>query len=290
MDNSCRSIKVLDYQGFDHIKESSDCDAYQTARRLYDDVASSVVLVETGNTASPRSPQSAHVGTGFFVNNGDEIVTNAHVAAIDNYVDVFTNDGKHYRAQIEKLSTENDLALLKVIGIEPDPKRALKPTSSDDVAKHDELVSYGHPGGSDEVVASPGVYLNRDTLEKQVGDPSRFPDLQAMIKLGKETKDPVLAREINDYLNAERLHSRMNIHHANSGSPMVNAKGELEGVVANRISAAHSLMIPGEKVKEMLENPEKRFEFEYEADAEGNQKLKAIKRLDGSDTPPVVLK
>ena len=292
MDNAaaCRTIKVLDTNGFDIIRESSDCNAHQSARKFFDEMTKSDVLVETGNTASPRPKDSAHVGTGFFVNNGDEIVTNAHVAAIDSFVDVYTNDGKMYHAKIEKLDTENDLALLKVIGLEPDPTRALKPATSDGLQKYDELISFGHPGGDDDIVVSPGVYLNRDTLEKQVGDPERFPDLKAMIKLGNETRDRVLAKEIHDYLNSERLHARMNIHHANSGSPMINDKGELKGVVANRISAAHSLMIPAEKVKSLLDSPERRFKFDYETDANGNQKLIGIRRADGSNTPPVILK
>lgn len=290
MDNTCKTIRVLDTQGFDHIKESSDCNAFTAARRFYDEVANSTVLVETGNTAYPRRPETAHVGTGFFVNNGDEIVTNSHVAAIDNYVDVFTNDGRKFHAKIEKLDTENDLALLKVLGIEADPSRALKPTTTEHLKKSDELISYGRPDGNDEVVVSPGAFINRDSLEKLVGDPNRFPDLAAMIKLGKETNDPVLAKEIANYLGSERLHARMNIHHANSGSPMINDQGELEGVVANRVSTAHALIVPAEKVIDLLQKPESKFKFEYESDAEGNQKIVAIKRLDGSSTPPLVLR
>ncbi len=290
MDNVCKPLNVLDWNGFDMVRENTDCSAYTTARKMYDEVSNSTVLVETGNDAYPRSPSSAHVGTGFFVNNGDEIVTNSHVAAIDDYVDVFTNDGRHFHAKIEKLDTENDLALLKVEGIEPDPKRALKPGSSKNLAKSDEVISFGRPDGYPETVASPGVFINRDELGKLVTDKSRFPDLKKMIELGQTTTDPVLSREISNYLQSERLHMRMNIHHANSGSPLLDANGNLDGVVANRISAAHALVIPAEKVKDLLEKPESKFKYEYSTDAAGNNKLLGIKRLDGSDTPPVVLK
>lgn len=290
MDNTCKPINVLDANGFDLIRESSDCSAYTTARKFYDELNSNTVLVETGNDAYPRSPSKAHVGTGFFVNNGDEIVTNTHVAAIDNYVDVLTNDGRHFHAKIEKLDTENDLALLKVIGIEENPSRALKPGSSKGLSKGDEVISFGRPDGYPETVASPGAFINRDQLGNLVTDTSRFPDLQHLIDAGKTTKDPVLAKEIADYLQSERLHMRMNIHHANSGSPLLDANGNLDGVVANRISAAHALVIPAEKVKDLLEKPESKFKYDYEEDAQGNQKLVAIKRLDGSDTPAVILK
>jgi len=251
-------------------------------------VQDSVVLIETGDKPYPRFPHEAKVGTGFFVNNGDEIVTNVHVAIVDSYVNVVTSDGKVYPAKVTKLDENDDLALLKVIGIKPDPERALKPAPTD-LKKEDELVAFGHPDGSDELVASPGHFLNRNELLKLVGDPSRFPDLVRMIKRGQATNDPELKKEIEDYLRSERLHARMNIHHANSGSPLLNDKGQLEGVVANRMSAAHSLMVPGEKVVELLASPESKYEFKYESDENQNQKLVEIKRKDGKIVPPVVL-
>jgi S1-C subfamily serine protease len=289
MENSCKPIKVLDTDGFDTVKESSDCSAFQTGRRLYDEIEKSVVLVETGSTAWPRPPQSAKVGTGFFVNNGDEIVTNGHVGAIDPYVDIITSDGKAYHARLEKLDDKNDLALLKVVGIDRDQARALTPVTTGDLKKADELETYGRPGGSDELVLSPGTYLSRGSLLSQIPDPERFPDLARLIKESKETKDPERAKEISAYLNAERIHARMNIHHGNSGSPALNSRGGLEGVIADRVSGAHALMVPSERVVDLVSSPEDKFNFDYETDAAGNQHLLSITRKDGSSLPPIIL-
>jgi S1-C subfamily serine protease len=107
--------------------------------------------------------------------------------------------------------------------------------------------------------------------------------------MGKETKDPDLSKDISDYLNSERLHVRMNIHHGDSGSPAVNASGEVVGVVADRVSGAHALIVPADKLRNLLSSPEDKFNFVYESDAEQNQHLLAITRKDGSTLPPIIL-
>lgn len=287
MDSSCRTIQYLSTDGFDIVRESADCNAHTTARKLLEDIEASVVLIETGESPYPRNRHEAHVGTGFFVNNGDEVVTNAHVAIIDAYVNVFTKDGKQYPAKVVKLDDDNDLAVLKLVGAKEDPERALKPAPHS-LKKEDELFAFGHPDGSSEIVISPGSFLNRKSLSEQVGDPKSFPDLARIIKMGEDSNDPLLKKEVENYLASERLHARMNIHHANSGSPLVDSEGKLQGIVANRLSAAHSLMIPSEKLQKLLDSKAE-FDFEYEEDANKNLRLKAIKRTNGSSAPPVVL-
>lgn len=291
MENACKTIEVLDYQmPGDNIRESNNCSQYQTGRRLYDDVSKSVVLVETGDTPWPRAPQSAKVGSGFFVNNGDEIVTNGHVGAIDPYVDIITNDGKAFHAKLEKLDDINDLALFKVIGIDADPQRALKiAASSQDLKKADEIEDFGRPDGNSSVVLSPGGFLSRDSLINLIPNPQDFPDLKALIDLGKSTSNPTVAKDVADYLASERIHARMDIHHGNSGSPAVNEQGELVGVMADRVSAAHALMVPAEKVNALLKDPDNKYTFTYEEDPNHNQKLLAITRKDGSGLAPIVL-
>jgi S1-C subfamily serine protease len=288
---TCKPIQVLDYQiPGDTPRESTNCNAYQTGRKLYDDVSKSVVLVETGETPSPRPPSSAKVGTGFFVNNGDEIVTNGHVGAIDPYVDIFTNDGKHYHAKLEKLDDVNDLALLKVIGIEKDPSRALKTANTSGMQKPDEIETFGRPDGSPQVVLSPGTYITRGALIDQIPDPNSFPDLAKIINWSHDNINPELAKLASSYLSSERIHARMDIHHGDSGSPAVNSGGQLVGVMADRVSAAHALMVPAEKVNELLSSPDNKFNFNYEVDENQNQKLLSITRKDGSTLPPLILK
>ncbi len=266
---------------------STDCDHDQAARALYNDVDKQVVRVEMGETPSPRDPATAKVGSGFFVNNGDEVVTNVHVALSGSYTDVITADGKTYHAQLEKLDTANDLALLKVIGIAADPKLAMHPDATP-LQPNQDLIAYGHPGGAIDLSASPGYYLKKDDFDKSVVNADQTADL-LWIREQAKSSNPTTASEAQAYLDAPRLELIMNIDHGNSGGPAVDTSGHLRAVVADRVSARHSLYIPAEKVEQLLSQPEKTFQFNYQADADGNQHLMSIGRLDGTTAPPIVL-
>jgi S1-C subfamily serine protease len=254
---------------------------------MYNDVDKQVVRIETGNSPAPRQHADAKVGTGFFVNNGDEIVTNSHVALSGSYTEVITSDGKIYHARLEKLDTADDLALFKVIGISADPKRAMQPDTTP-LTGQEELLGYGHPSGADELWASPGHFHKQASFQDSLDPNVIYPDVDAIKKL-EQSSDPTAASEAKQYLEAPRLEFIMNIQHGNSGSPVVDTNGHLRAVAADRISARHSLYIPAEKVQNLLSQPETRFQFNYQTGADGSQHLVSIGRLDGTTTPPIVL-
>jgi hypothetical protein len=228
------------------------------------------------------------VGTGFFVLNGDEAVTNVHVALSKDYVDVLLKDGKRYHTQIVKLDARNDLALLQIDEIPADPKHALKPDTTP-LKLGEELITFGHPDGAPDIWASPGVYKGKDSLQNLVPQPESFPDMKALKDL-ESSPDPFTAEEARQYLEAERLHQRTNIHNGNSGSPTFDLAGHLRGVAANRLSSAHALFIGADKVEALLSTAESKFKFNYQTDDQGNHKLVSVSRLDGSTAPPIFLK
>lgn len=287
MDNSCKPIKVLPIDRFGLATESSDCNNDKTARRLLEAIAPTTVLIETGDKPFPRTNSESKVGSGLFVNDGSEVLTNAHVGLSGAFVDVITNDGSRYHAQLIKLDEINDLARFKVMGLPADPSRAAR-VDLTALKPEEELVTYGHPRGATELWASTGSYKGKASLETLVPNPKAYPDLVALIAL-KNSADPIMAKMARDYLSAERIIQRAHIEHGNSGGPSFDASQHLRAVAANRISTTRSLFIPADKVKAAIEEPEQKFKFNYQTLNDGNSKLTSIERLDGSKTPPIVL-
>lgn len=285
---SCKPMPVLPYDGFNVPVEVTDCDAYKTSRKLYDEIAPKVVLIEAADIPPKHADRNdLKVGSGFFVGDGDEVVTNTHVAAAGSYVNVKTQDGRRFAARIEKLDDTNDLALLKIEGIGKDPKRSIARGSSVSLAREQDLVAYSHPMGLEEVYASPGYFRHRGSLNSMLLDLNQFRDLKSILH-SVDSTNPVEATAATNYMNADRLRLRINIMHSSSGSPLVDTTGSLVGVTANRVTQAQGLFIPVEKVEEMISKPESRFIFRYQADGD-DYKLLGIERTDGSKIPPMNL-
>ncbi len=193
-----------------------------------------------------------------------------------------------YHTKLEKLDPINDLAKLKVLGIEADPTRAVE-VDTTTLAMDQEFVGYGHPGGSIELWASPGRFRQEDGFENLLKNDGTHPDLDAIKKL-ESSINKTTAREARQYLEAPRLEMIMNIDHGNSGSPVFDQDGKLRAVVADRVNTRHSLDIPADKVQELITKPESIFVFKYQEEADGSQKLVSISRSDGTSSQPIVLR
>ncbi|WP_369377453.1 S1C family serine protease [Streptomyces sp. cg36] len=108
-------------------------------------------------------------GSGVIITSSGEIITNNHVIAGADQVQVRTSDGKTYTAKVVGTDPDKDLALIKVQGAS-----GLKPASlgnSDNLKVGDQVVAIGSPEGLTGTVTSGIVSaLDRDvTVAKEQG-------------------------------------------------------------------------------------------------------------------------
>lgn len=292
-DHQCKTVPIVNYEdGLPGPNYSSDCNRFQTARKLYDEVSKDIALVMTSD--DPHSLSDTGFGTGFFVNKGDEVVTNAHVVTAMPYLEIVTQDGRRYPGQIVKLDDLNDLAVVKAIGKDPNDKVSLKiDNDTTDLKDGDEVIAFGYPKGfgNFDLFANPGRYREHGNMLNFLPrkDISQYPDLNEMKKRADQLNNPTYSAEVNKYLNGARIRNSMAIYGGNSGGPAVDANGTVVGVMANRVSGARALMIPAEKLNDFVSKPESKFNFKYELDEHNHYKLTEIERKDGSGLPPVVL-
>ena len=293
MEQQCQKIPVVPYEdGFPGPVYSDDCNRFQTARDLYNTVSKDIALIRTNE--NPDGPGDTGFGTGFFVNNGDTLVTNAHVVTAMPYLEIVDHDGKTYPGKIEKLDDLNDMAVVKVIGRDPNKIPATKiDTDTSDLKNGDEVTAFGYPKGfgNFDLFANPGRYREHGTMMGFLPgkDPSNYPDLKAMQDRAGQINNPAYSSEVDRYLNSDRIRNSMAIFGGNSGGPAYDKDGVVQGVMANRVSGARSLMVPAEKLNDFLNRPENRFTFKYDIDEHNHYKLTGIERKDGSGLPPVIL-
>jgi len=99
-------------------------------------------------------------GSGFVISE-NVVVTNAHVVAGEDAVEVIRPDGKHLRATVAVFDAQRDLAVLRVDKLEmPSLGRA-----NADVG--DTGAVFGHPGGQDSVRAAPAGISDEVTADGQ---------------------------------------------------------------------------------------------------------------------------
>ena len=156
-------------------------------------------------------------GTGFFVGNHGELVTNAHVVAGAYDVGVFVTspDGKSaklHKAHPVRMDVENDLFLVQVDG--NDLPSSL-PLSREAGQVLDDVVAIGFPGSLDVAISDSSKVVNNYTDSADV-----LENLVPNITKGAVTK-----------VTDQRITHDAKISKGNSGGPLVNAHtGEVIGV------------------------------------------------------------
>lgn len=101
------------------------------------------------------------VGSGFLYNDRGDVLTNAHVVAGEKNVKVRTTDAKGYNGEVIGISTETDVALVRVEGLkEQDPVRI---SANAEVELGQEILALGSPLGLQNTVTT-GIIsgTNRD--------------------------------------------------------------------------------------------------------------------------------
>jgi serine protease Do len=149
---------------------------------------------KNGETPTPRRINS--LGSGFIIDPAGYVVTNNHVIAGADEVDVILNDGTKLKAQIVGRDTKTDLALLKVNS--PKPLKAVKFGDSDKLRLGEWVIAIGNPfslGGT--VTAGIVSARNRD----------------------------IQSGPYDNYIQTDAA-----INRGNSGGPLFNLNGEVIGV------------------------------------------------------------
>ncbi len=184
----------------------------------------STVIASTVNLES-EGCGSRYEGSGWAVSE-DLIVTNAHVVAGADVVRARTPDGAVLEATVVAFDDDKDLALVRVPGLGQAPL----PMARADIGQ--EVVVVGYPGGQDTPRTAPGAIRDRR---------------------------PAIGRDIygEDIANRNILVMAAELRQGDSGSPVVNAAGEVVGVTfavaADRSSTAYAL--DSGEVEELLAGP-----------------------------------
>jgi S1-C subfamily serine protease len=165
-------------------------------------------------------------GSGWFVAR-DRVVTNAHVVAGENDTHVQLPSGATFRAHVLRFDTSNDIAVLRVDGVNGTPLRMVEPRGGSAVA----ILGYPENG-------------------PLTGTPGRIGRTAAIVTRDAYGRGPV-TRVVTAI--AGRL------RHGNSGGPAVDARGRVQATIfAARLGSESGFGIPASIVARDLRSAQAR--------------------------------
>ena len=187
----------------------------QDLTQVYKNVVGSVVSINclsTSVNAFGQTTQTPSSGSGFVITADGYIVTNYHVVEGASSVEVTMYDGTVYEAEVIGGDEDYDIAVIKVeaTGLAP-----VLLGNSDALEVGEQIAAIGNPLGeltfsmSSGIVSSVGRTINVD------GTPFNMIQIDASINPG------------------------------NSGGPLVNAAGEVVGIVSAKYSTYSTTMVEG---------------------------------------------
>lgn len=174
-----------------------------TVIRVYRDWRPSTVTV-ISSVVPPgfrSEPQPQGTGTGFIIDDQGHILTNNHVVADADRLEVTLVDGTTIPAQLVGRDSRFDLAVIRA-GI---PSGQLKPASlgdSDQLQVGEQVVAIGNPYGLEGTVTT-GIVSSRR---------------------------PVVSEPEGDGILVNAIQTDASINPGNSGGPLLNSRGEVIGI------------------------------------------------------------
>ncbi|GLX65856.1 S1C family serine protease [Paenibacillus glycanilyticus] len=183
---------------------------------------------DNGNKDDDSNLQAQGIGTGFFFESDGYILTNQHVVADSDKIEVTVQGyDKPFTAELLGSSFDLDLAVLKITGDKAFPTLPLG--SSDDINIGDWVVAIGNPYGFDHTVTVGVLSAKERPIDIQDTDGTR------------------------NYKHL--LQTDASINPGNSGGPLLNTKGEVVGINTAVSSQAQGIgfAIPTSTIQEVLD-------------------------------------
>ena len=164
------------------------------------------------------------LGSGFVINPDGYILTNAHVVARADFIEVITSDGSRYRSQKVAEDRLADLALLKIDSDKPLPVVTF---NCDELMIGETVLAIGNPFGYQQTLTD-GI-------------------LSAIHRDVELDEDLVLP---------EMIQISAPINPGNSGGPLLNINGEVIGMntAIRRAAQGIGFAIPIERIRKNLLN------------------------------------
>ncbi len=184
------------------------------AARAYEQIIPSVVMVRSFVTPRDKKgklmeEEQLGVGTGVVIVDKGIILTNLHVVQKADRLEVTFMDGLTSTAHITSVQAKDDLAVLQAHKI-PDDLTAAALASTADLKPGDMVAAVGFPFGIGPSVSS-GVVSG----------------------LKREFKSPESGEELTNLIQFDAA-----ANPGNSGGPLVNAQGEVVGIVTGILNPA----------------------------------------------------
>ncbi len=219
---SCLLIAAYCLSGSSPAQENGDAESPQHSESSQGNITADETqrvrsMVRSVVRVLAATGEGGKTGTGFFVGNHGELVTNAHVVsgAYDVGVFVTSPDGKSaklHKAHPVRMDVENDLFLVRVDGDDLPPSL---PLSQGATQVLDDVIAIGFPGSLDVAISDSSKVVNNYTDSADV-----LENLVPNITKGAVTK-----------VTDQRITHDAKISKGNSGGPLVNAHtGEVIGV------------------------------------------------------------
>ncbi len=181
----------------------------QSLSDLYKKVSPSVVIIQTKEEIEHPDGQISYLGSqgsGVLISDQGELLTAAHVVNNAEHITVIFHDGKEFPAEIVRLATVADVALIKLVYFDNQyPVAELGDSDLADVG--DDIFIIGAPFGLEHSL-SKGI-ISGKSIEKT---------------------------RMEGFTFAEFFQTDAAINQGNSGGPMFNRNGEVIGLVSYIVS------------------------------------------------------
>jgi S1-C subfamily serine protease len=186
------------------------------ATRAYDAVRGSIVRVRSFMDGPDGGEVEGSVGTGVVILDSGVILTNIHVVAGASRISLTFSEGLESDAVVTGTRPEDDLAVLQAKTL-PDDLQAATLQSTSGLSPGDHVTAVGFPFGIGPSVSS-GVVSG----------------------LGREFRSPEGKRVLTNLIQFDAA-----ANPGNSGGPLVNASGEVVGIVTGILNPTQQRVFVG---------------------------------------------